>query len=329
MQELYLEKPGELTLRVSSPLPAPQSNEVKIKILYAGLCGSDLRVYKGSIAYAKYPSRPGHEALGVVVAAGSASSLKAGDKVVIFPNTFCGQCKLCRQGQTNICREKKSFGINAPGVFGSEVIADAKFVVKIPQYLPDEKAVLVEPFAVTVHALKKAAITPETTVAVVGCGTEGLLAIALANYLGGKITAVDINPAKLQMARSFGDIRTLLPQDVEGEAFDVVIEAAGVKLSIEQAMRLVRPGGRLIVIGITGEQVDFPVIHVVRNEITIFGTIIYTIEDFKDAITYLSDPAFPADGVLSKIVPYTEFSQAYADALSGNYAKIVLDFRGA
>jgi L-iditol 2-dehydrogenase len=284
-------------------------------------------VYKGSLGYAIYPIRPGHEALGVIIEAGNKTSLKIGSKAVIFPNTFCGQCEFCQRGQTNVCRGKQVFGINAAGVFGGEFVTDAQFVIPVPDDMPDERAILVEPLAVTVHALKKANITKGTSVAIVGCGTEGLLAVALANHLGANVTVMDVNPLKLNMAKKLGNIRAVHPHEVTGEWFDVVVEAAGVRQSVEQAIQLVKPGGALVAIGITADPVNFPVIHIVRNEITIFGTIIYTLNDFAAALELLSDSSFSIEPVLSKIVPVTEFQQAYEDALSGNFAKIILSFK--
>ena len=100
MRELYLEKPGDLKMRESAPAPAPKDNEVKVKVIYGGICGSDLRVLRGTIPYATYPCRPGHEILGTVVEAGEKSSHKVGTKVVSFPNTYCGAPSTrCRCGQ--------------------------------------------------------------------------------------------------------------------------------------------------------------------------------------------------------------------------------------
>lgn len=285
-------------------------------------------MYKGSIAYAKYPIRPGHEAFGVVVETGKNAHIAVGTKVVVFPNTFCGACEFCRNGQTNICSEKKSFGINSPGVFGSEFVTKAQFVVPVPEDMPSERATLIEPLAVTVHALRKADIKEGTTVAVIGCGTEGVFAVALAKHLGGDITVIDVKEEKLVLAKQLGDIKTAHPQEMNGKLFDVVIEAAGVKASIEQSMQLVKPGGKLISIGISGEDVNYPVVRVVRSEVTIYGSIIYTVEDFSAAIGFLNNPKFNIGPILSEIVPIKQFQKAFNDALSGNYVKIIMDFRG-
>lgn len=326
--ELYLEKPGALSLKEMKPLPVPGDNEVRIRVIYAGICGSDLRVYNGSISYAQYPIRPGHEVLGSVVAAGSKAAHLLDTKVVVFPNTFCSECEFCLGSKTNICKDKKPLGVSIDGVFAQEFLLDAKYAVPVPAAMANERAVLIEPFAVTVHALKKANITVGTSVAVVGCGTEGLLAVALALHLGAAVTVIDVNPVKLEIAKQLGAAQTLQPQQADGLSFDVVVEAAGVKSAIEQAVQLVKPGGVMIALGITGDPVSLVPIHIVRNEISIFGTIIYTVKDFEDAIDYLRDSSFHVEPVVSKIVPYQRFQAAYEEALSGNYAKIVMDFIG-
>ncbi len=327
MQELYLEKPGDLTIRESGPVATPKENEVKVRVIYGGICGSDLRVLRGTIPYAIYPCRPGHEILGTVVEAGEKSPYKVGTRVASFPNTYCGQCEFCLQGKTNICKNKKSFGVTCDGLFAQEIIIDSEFVVPIPSDLAAERAILVEPFAVNVHALKRTNINGKS-VAVIGCGTEGLLAIALLNHMGADITVLDINPLKMEKARSFNqNIKAMYPADVKDQVYDVVVEAAGVKASIEQAFQIVKPGGAVIALGIIGDEISYPALRITRGELTIYGSIIYTKKDFADAIALLQDATFNVAPVLSKIVPFTEYREAFTEALSGDFVKIVLDFR--
>ena len=238
------------------------------------------------------------------------------------------KCEFCLQGKTNICSSKKSFGVTDNGLFASEIVIASEFLVAVPSDLTNERAILTEPLAVNVHALKRTNITIGTSVAVVGCGTEGLLSIALLVYRGADITVLDINQAKMEKAKEFSKtIKTLHPRDVKNELFDVVIEAAGAKAAIEQAFLLVKPGGALISLGITSEEVSYPSLHITRSEITIYGSIIYTKEDFKETLDFLKDPAFNVSPVLSKIVPLKDYEIAFEDALSGNFTKIVLDFR--
>jgi L-iditol 2-dehydrogenase len=327
MHELFIEKPGDLKIKQCEPSPAPKGNEVKIKVIYGGICGSDLRVLRGTIPYATYPCRPGHEILGTVLEAGEKSPYKVGTKVVSFPNTYCGQCEFCRQGKTNICKDKKSFGVTCDGLFGQEILMDSEFVVPIPSHLPDERAILAEPFAVAIHVLKRTDMKGKS-VAVVGCGTEGLLTIALLNHMGADITVLDINPIKMEKARSFNKAIKAVPiADVKDEQYDVVIEAAGVKASFDLAFQLVKSGGAMIQLGITGDQINYPALRITRGEITIHGSIIYTKKDFADAIAILQDPTFNVAPILSRIDPLSKYQEAFSDALTGNYAKIILDFR--
>jgi L-iditol 2-dehydrogenase len=165
-------------------------------------------------------------------------------------------------------------------------------------------------------------------VAVIGCGTEGLLAIALLNHMGADITVLDINPIKMEKAKSFNkNIKAMYPADAKDQVFDVVVEAAGVKASIEQAFQLVKPGGAMISLGIAGDAINYPALRITRGEITIYGTIIYTKKDFVDAFALLQDPAFNVAPILSRIDPFAKYQEAFDDALTGNFAKIVLDFR--
>jgi len=328
MYELYLEKPEHLSIRETTSAQSLKGNETRVKVIYGGICGSDLRVYRGTIPYAEYPCRPGHEILGTVVEAGEKSPYKRGDRVISFPNTYCGKCEFCLQGKTNICSCKKSFGVTINGLFANEIIIDSEFLVPVPSDLVNERAILTEPFAVNVHALKRVNISRGTSVAVVGCGTEGLLSIALLNYIGADITVLDINSAKMKKARSFNKtIKMLDPMEVHDQVFDVVVEAAGAKAAIEQAFLLVKPGGALITLGITSDEVSFPSLHVTRSEITIYGSIIYTKRDFEEALSLLKDSEFNVSPVLSKILPLKEYEKAFEDALTGNFTKIVLDFQ--
>ncbi|WP_333593396.1 zinc-dependent alcohol dehydrogenase [Anaerospora hongkongensis] len=315
-----------IKIREAAQRHALAANDVRIKVSYGGICGSDVRVYKGTISYAQYPLRPGHEVIGTVVEAGENVQLKVGTKAVVYPNTYCGECEFCAGGKTNICIHKKPLGVAVDGVFAQEVVLDAKYIMPVPEELPDERAILIEPFAVTVHALKKANITKGTTVAVIGCGTEGLLSIALALYQGADVTVVDINPVKLALASKLGNVQTRLPAEVKDEVFDVVIEAAGVKDAIQQAMAVVKPGGVMVPLGITMDTVHLSPIHIVRNEISILGSIIYTVEDFADAIAHLQDPALFVEPIISKIWACDRYQEAFDDALSGDYAKIIVKF---
>jgi len=327
VSELFIAEPNSLVLRESEPLGRVAANEVKIRVTYGGICGSDLSVYRGKIQHATYPVRPGHELVGVVKEAGSIANVTEGTRVVVTPNTFCGECEYCLNEQENICPNKKSIGINADGGFSHEFIIDARYVIPIPDEVSDEKAVLIEPLAVIVHGLKKLNLRKGNSVLVIGCGTEGLLTVALADYLEADVTAVDINVDKLEMLKSFPHIQATHPNDIEPDTFDYVVEAAGTPQSVQSCFRWLKPGGSVLLIGITNAS-ELPVGQIVRKEQTIYGSIIYRFpKDFAESIEYLSDERFDPTVFISKILPLENYEEAYELALSGNFAKIIIDFQ--
>lgn len=327
MFELYLEKPNEMKIIESLPLTISKDHEIKIRLIYGGICGSDLKVYNGSLSYASYPVRPGHEILGIVTEAGEKSQHKVGTRVVIIPNTYCGECEFCLEGTTNICRNKKSLGVTTDGVFAQEIVIDSRYAVPVPECISHENAALLEPFAVACHGIKKLNLTNDASIAVIGCGVVGLLSISIASYLGCRVTAFDVSPNKMEIAKTIPNVTTIHPNDIKDENFDIVIEAAGADASVACAMQIVKPGGKLLLFGLTKEYLNLPVQRIIRNELSIYGSIIYTKENFIDAIRYLEDSKFKLPSVISKIFQHTDFQHAFDDALSGEFVKILLDFR--
>ena len=326
MKELYLGEAGSIELREIVLPKETKANEVRVRTIYGGICGSDIRVWKGLIGHAKYPIQAGHEVVGEVVGAGAGAEEWIGKRVTAFPNTYCGLCEFCAQGKTNICESKTCFGVNLPGFFAEEFVVDQKYVVEIPADLSSEKGVLIEPLAVAVHAVRRAGIEPGQNVAVVGCGPEGLLAVTIAVYLGAEVTAIELNPVKDELIKSLGVKEILRPGETDGHQFDVVFEAAGVKAATEQAVELTKSGGKTILIGFT-DRAEFQIVPIVRGEKSILGTIIYTKADFATAIRYLQDANFKVDPVVSKAFPLEQYKDAYEMAASGKYGKIVLDFQ--
>lgn len=327
MEELYLKGPRALEMREAKPLPILKENEVKIRLIYGGICGSDLSVYKGKLQYASYPLRPGHEIVGEVIES-TDNGFSPGMRVVITPNTFCGECIYCKEGKPNICEFKRSIGVNCDGGFAEEIIVNSRYVLHVPDEISEEAAVLIEPLSVVVHGMKKVAVSSGKKVLVVGCGTEGLLATALADFFGGEVTAVDINVKKLELLKGFKNTNVCHPSELVHASFDVVIEAAGTKKSVESCFTYLKPGGQLLLIGITPEA-TIPVAQVVRNEQQVIGSIIYEFPvDFQASIDYLADVRFDPTVFISAIMPFQRYEEAYEMALSGDYAKIVLQFKG-
>lgn len=326
LKSLWVEQPDNISCKTITKHVALQNDEVRLRPIYGGICGSDVAVYQGKLPHASYPVVPGHELLAEVIEVNN-NDLNIGQRVVIQPNSYCDKCEYCKAGQTNICPEKKSLGINEDGGFTEEFVISSKYVIPIPDQLENERAILIEPLAVIVHALKKVTITDETSVAIIGCGTEGMLTIALTQYLGGKITAIDINETKLkEVKKHYPNVQTSHPKDVQSDQFDIVIEVAGVNASVKQSIEIVKPSGCIILIGLP-DKATIPVAMLVRKEVKIEGSIIYNIpEDFESSIDYLLDTAFHIEPIISDIMPIKQYEKAFAMAASGKYRKILLEF---
>lgn len=332
MPGLYLNKPYQLEWKTVPSVESSclGSNDVRIKVELGGICGSDLKAYKGELGYVSYPVRMGHELVGRVIDCGADVSLKRGERVVVQPNLSCGQCEYCINKKRNLCKNKRSMGINIDGGFSTEILLPAENVYPIKEGIPDPQSILIEPLAVVVHAFEKVEVGPSTSVAIVGCGTEGLLAAVFAYYKQASVTALDINPKKLDIAKQLGSISVSNGNEVEKGAFDVVVECSGTASGLEKSFSLVKPGGSLVILGITEAPLSFPAVDVVRNEISIFGSIIYNCPgDFMKAMDYLGDPEFYVSPIISGIYDYRDYQIAFHKALSGNYAKLLLNFKEA
>lgn len=326
MLELIVHKPLHIELRNGPTPEKPGTGEVKIKVHLGGICGSDLALYLGKFTHATFPIRAGHELIGTIIEKGDDVPYSLGTRVALFPNTFCGNCEFCLQGKTNICEDKQSLGINKDGGFAEQLIVPAKYVIPIPDDLPDEVAVLVEPFAVALSAMKKVTIKENMQVAVVGLGNIGLLIALLANYFGAKVTAIEPNENKHQLIAKISGIEARYPEQVSEQKFDIVFEAAGTETAVQKAISVMKKGGSLVLIGMVNE-VTLPIVQIVRNDQTIYGSIIYKYpDDFTETMNYLSKLQPIIQKLNAKIVPLEKYKEAYAMAQSGDYTKVVLDF---
>lgn len=324
---IMVQKPGEIVLQQKERPNPVQSHELKIRTLIAGICGSDVSVYKGRLAHATYPVVAGHEVVGEIIEVGEQANFTLGEKVVIVPNSFCEACENCRAGRRNICLNKKSLGVNEQGIFQEEFVIEAKYALKIHDGMPLERAVLTEPLAVIVHALEHFEKTSNKELLIIGCGSEGMLAVSLATYYGMNVTVCDINAAKLDlMNQHLPSVKTLSPDEVEQHRFDYVLECAGVSATVEQAVRVVKAGGKVVLVGMP-PTANLPIVRIVRNEITLVGSIIYSFpHDFQESLNILADETFLINHGVVAPRPVHQFESAYEDACSGKYGKILFDF---
>lgn len=274
---VLVEAPGRHRV-IDAATPRPGAGEALVRVVAAGICGSDREVYAGTrpAPFVKYPIVPGHEWSGRVESVGpDVPADLAGSPVVGEGFRACLTCERCRTGDTNLCAAGyEETGFTCPGAFADHLLLPARLLHVLSQDADLSAAALIEPAACVAAAVAKALIEPGARVAVVGAGTLGMLAIQLiAAYSPAELLAVDARAERAELAVRSGASRLIGPgeiADVEGR-YDVVLEAAGVAHSPEAAVRLARRGGRIVLTGIprADEPAVLPVGFVVGQQLTV------------------------------------------------------------
>ncbi|GAB4404191.1 MAG: (R,R)-butanediol dehydrogenase [Anaerolineales bacterium] len=328
---------GPRDIRVEEvPKPEPGPGEVVIRVRATGICGSDLHTYTGDRTV-EYPQILGHEFAGDVVAVGEGvSGIAPGDRVTAEPNFSCGECLYCREGLVNLCVNRLGMAINWPGTLAEYAKVPARFVWRIPDTMSYRQGALVEPLMVGVHAVRRGRVRVGDTVAVMGCGAIGLLTVAAAKVAGARVFAVDIVPEKLEMARRLGaeaafngrdpdivsQIRALTPA---GQGPMVVFETAGVAATVQQALDLVRSGGRVVLVGLSTRPAQVVPMSVARREVEILGSFIYYAGEFEVGIRLIADGVVDAEAIVGLAVGLDETEAAFKAVESGAVAKAIVE----
>ena len=269
MEALQLVAPREMEVRTMPDPPDPGPWEVAVRIRAVGVCGSDMHFYleDGCAGTpAAYPQVLGHEPAGEVVAVGpGVDDLKVGDRVAIEPAISCSRCEYCRAGRRNLCEYIQFMGgIQLPGLLREYAVVPRENALKVPDAMSFVDAAAIEPVAVLLHARNLAQLQLGETVAVMGAGPIGLLALQVAKLAGAsKVVIGDKVPHRLQRARELGADQVVdvskdsivdAARDMTGgHGVHVVFDAAGKAASINAAIQSIRPAGRIVIIGIPSQ----------------------------------------------------------------------------
>ena len=303
MKTLQIVQPGVIRL-TDAPEPAPGPGEIKVKIHYAGFCGSDLNTFRGANAMVSYPRIPGHEIGASIEALGSdvPDTFKPGQIVTLNPYTSCGKCASCRRGRPNACENNETLGVQRDGAMKEFICVPWQKVIPCGE-VPLKYTALIEPMSVGFHAANRGRITKDDVVMVIGCGMVGLGALVSAVQRGATVIAADIDPVKLELARKLGAAYAY-NSAAEWEGLpdpDVVIEAVGSVPTYRMAVERVAFTGRIVCIGYAKTDVSLPTSLFVKKELDIMGSRNATPEDFTDVIAYLSS-GVDADAFVSDII---------------------------
>jgi threonine dehydrogenase-like Zn-dependent dehydrogenase len=284
----------------NQPIPTPKADEVLVRVGAVGICGSELSGYLGQSSLRLPPLVMGHEFAGTIVSVGGGvAGLHKDDQVVVNPLIACGECALCRLGLENLCLKRQIIGIHRPGAFAEFVAAPAANCSRAPQGLSQVAGALAEPLGCGVRAVSVGGVSAGSRVLVLGAGAIGLMCIAAARKAGGIVAlAADPNQGRLATAKQWGaenlcDTRSADPAEVArqltgGLGVDVTIDAVGTDTTRRVAVRAVRPGGTVVLVGLHEAESPFEANHMVRSEIRVAGSFAYTQADFDAAIAMLA-----------------------------------------
>jgi L-gulonate 5-dehydrogenase len=274
--------PRKIEVReVPDPTPAP--DEVLIRIETAGICGSDLHLFDGSNPYATFPRTQGHEFSGRVVAFGGDYSgpVKVGERVTVEPLIWCGECYPCRHGRHNCCVNLKVLGVHTEGAFADMIAVKTRSLFPATG-LDAELTALVEPVSIGMQVVNRGQVTGEDTVVVYGAGVIGQATLVCARDRGARVLVVDKLPSRLALAKKLGaeavaevgkdDVPGTIKDWTNGDGPAVCVDATGAPSVIRAAVDAVAPSGRIVIVGISDQEVSIPVIQFSRKELTIVGS---------------------------------------------------------
>lgn len=261
-------------------------DDVIIKVKAAGICGSDISRFNKLGPYIEGMTF-GHEFAGEVVEVGAdVKRVRKGDKVAGCPAFYCGVCLSCQKGEFSQCEKLTVIGARHPGSYAEKVKLPEENVIKIPEQVDFDTAALLEPAAVVAHGFYKTNVKPGDTVAVMGCGSIGLLAVQWARIFGAKtIFAIDIDEAKLEAAKELGAdvlVNSLegpphekILKHTNGMGVNLAVESAGSPITSAQIFALPKKGGEVVFLGIPYADITIERFYfekIVRNELSVFGS---------------------------------------------------------
>ncbi|MCE2706328.1 MAG: L-threonine 3-dehydrogenase [Proteobacteria bacterium] len=331
------------------PVPEIKVNEVLIKIKKTAICGTDLHIYKWDEWAQKTiptPMHVGHEFIGEIVQIGSnvTHNLSIGDRVSGEGHIICGTCRNCRAGQFHLCPNTIGVGVNRPGAFAEYLAIPAFNVFKLPDYISDNIASILDPFGNAAHTALSFNLIGED-ILITGAGPIGCMAVAICKKVGAKnVVITDINDYRLGLAKEMGadaainvsdcknsadiesKIRKTMHELQMEEGFDVGLEMSGVEVSIHAMVDLMINGGKIAMLGISGKNVALDWDKVVFKSLLLKG--IYGREMFETwyKMSSLVKSGLDINKIITHTLPISEYLTGFELMKSGKCGKVILDW---
>jgi threonine dehydrogenase-like Zn-dependent dehydrogenase len=316
---------------VEKPVPTPVAGDVQLRVHSCALCGTDRHAYRAGSTVT-----PGHEIAGVVTATGPEAdpSLLARPGVVYLVD-YCGRCPACTGGRMNMCSDKRRmFGLDADGGFADYVTVRSECFLPVDgNFGLDAATMLLDLLGTSGHAFRRAGVTPRH-VAVMGCGPIGMGAIAVARALGAEeIVAVEVSDYRLELARRLGAVpidargadAVVAARQLRPEGFDVVIEAAGLTETQDQAVRVAGAGGSVVFVAHNPEPLEVHVSRdLIQHERSVLGSEYFPLKEFPYAVSLLEAGHVDPDVMITHRVPLEDIQTAFEEFTHGRTGKVLV-----
>ncbi|WP_411120167.1 zinc-dependent alcohol dehydrogenase [Streptomyces sp. 058-1L] len=325
------------TALVDNPPPGP--GEVVLAPAYVGICGTDLHIFHGDMdARVSAPAVLGHEMSGRVVAVGpDVEEWRPGDAVTVMPLSWDATCPACLDGHQHLCHHLDFIGIDSPGAMRQRWTVDASVLVRLPDSLPLDRAALVEPTAVAVHDVGRAAVREGERVVVVGGGPVGILIAVVARDAGADVCVVEPSVHRRRLVEELGfitldpgadDVPGLIWRWTGGSGADIAFEVSGAAAGVGTAVDVLAVRGRLCLVAIHARPREVDLHRFFWRELTLVGARLYDRSDFERAVCLVARGVVPADRLITRVVPLVEAPAAFEALEAGSDVKVLLDCAG-
>ncbi|HBI06090.1 MAG TPA: Zn-dependent oxidoreductase [Erwinia persicina] len=317
MKSVVIERPGELFLQ-QRPLPEPAAGEVRIKVKYASICGSDVHIWHGHNPFARYPRVIGHEFFGLIDAVGSGvDSRRVGERVAVDPVVSCGHCYPCSVGRPNVCSTLQVIGVHLDGGFSEYTLAPAANAYPLPAAIPDSLASLVEPFTIAANISAFLRPQPEDIALIYGAGPMGLTAIQVLKgvYKVKTVIVADRLEERLTMALANGADQALnnsttpLAEQLNGVQPTLIIDAACHPAILSEAAALASPAGRIGLLGFSSEPCTVTQQSLTSKELSLFTSRLNS-HRFPQVIDWMEQGLIQPEKLVTHTLPLAQIEQA-------------------
>lgn len=334
MEAIKFEAP-QMAACVKIQMPKRKAGEALIKVKSAGICGSDIGAFRGTNPLVSYPRIIGHEVAGEIleIEESNQRGLKPGDKVIVDPYLYCGQCYPCFIGRTNCCADLKVLGVHVDGGMAEYFTHPDDMLWKLPDDMPWELAPMAEPLTIALHGIHRGGLKSGEHVVIIGAGSIGLLAGMAALTYGAVPILVDLVEERLAIGKQLGITYTVnsaaenteekILNYTNGKKAELVMECSGANAAILSTLDLVANAGRITLTGWPKNETPIPTATITRKEVDIVGAR-NSANEFEEAIALISSRRVKAEALLTETVSLAEAPEIIRKIAQapGDYLKV-------